>query len=389
MPITRETGLYEVTSVAGEEVRAFLPHPLPPRLPPLEFTGELPQRLQDADRALAQLDLAGVMVPSIDWFLYGFIRKEAVLSSRIEGTQATLLDLLTFDAREQPEARPDADLEEVCNYLEALTFARAELDSPKGLPLSMRLLNGVHRRLMTGVRGANKRPGEVRRSQNWIGGTRPGTATYVPPPPHVLPRMLSDFERYLHGADDELPPLIRVALLHGQFESLHPYLDGNGRTGRMLITLLLEQWKLLEQPLLYLSLYFMRHRGSYYRHLGGIREGNWEAWVSFFLEGVATIAAESVSTTQQLFALVTEDRARTLAAQTSSVSGLRLLELLPRRLIFTAKQATAALGSTKPTTQKAITLLEGLGVLVETTGRKRDRTYRYERYLEILGSGEG
>jgi Fic family protein len=236
------------------------------------------------------------MVPSLDWFIYAFVRKEAVLSSQIEGTQATLVDLLTFEAQgtEEPSTPPNADIEEVCNYLEALTYSRTQIADPKGLPLSMRLLSETHQRLMRGVRGAEKLPGEVRRSQNWIGGSRPGNAAYVPPPPHALAEVLSAFEKYLH-ADDTLPPLVRAGLLHVQFETIHPYLGGNGRIGRLLVTLLLEHWKLVTKPLLYLSLYFKRHREDYYRRLTAVRvDGDWEGWLDFFLDGVATIADEAV-----------------------------------------------------------------------------------------------
>lgn len=236
-----------------------------------------------------RLELAGEMVPSLDWFIYAFVRKEAVLSSQIEGTQATLMDLLNYEA-ERDAPPPNADVEEVCNYLDALTYAREQLASPSGLPLSIRLLNEAHRLLLRGARGANKQPGEMRRSQNWIGGSRPGNATYVPPPPHALPEALSAFERYIHQEDDT-PSLIRAGLLHVQFESIHPYLDGNGRIGRLLVTLLLEHWGLLARPLLYLSLFFKRHRQEYYRRLNAVRvDGDWEGWLDFFLDGVATIA---------------------------------------------------------------------------------------------------
>src|SRR6267154_4262045 len=241
-------------TVAGEEIAAFIPYPLPPRDPPLKLDGKLAALLLRAQQALARLEVAGEMVPSLDWFIYAFVRKEAVVSSQIEGTQATLVDLLTFEAEES--APPNADVEEVCNYLDALTYARNQLGDPKGLPLSMRLLNQTHQRLMRGVRGAEKLPGEVRRSQNWIGGTRPGNAAYVPPPPQALAEALSAFEKYLPAEDDGLPPLVRVGLLHVQFETIHPYLDGNGRIGRLLVTLLLEHWNLLAKPLLYLSLFF-------------------------------------------------------------------------------------------------------------------------------------
>ncbi|MCB9915603.1 MAG: Fic family protein [Planctomycetes bacterium] len=385
MPTPRETGRYEVTTTAGEEVRAFLPHPLPPANPPLVFEGTLARAHDSALAALDRLELAGAMVPSVEWFVYGFVRKEAVLSSRIEGTQSTLLDLLAFESSGATTANPD--LEEVCNYLDALAFARNELRREDGLPLSLRLLNEVHRRLMNGVRGADKLPGEVRRSQNWIGGTRPGNAVYVPPPPHALAALLSDLERYLHAQDD-LPPLVRVALVHVQFESLHPYLDGNGRAGRMLITLLLEAWGLLSQPLLFLSLYLLRHRDAYYERLGAVRAGDWEGWVEFFLEGVATTSNEAVATARGLFARVSADRERVLAVKTTTVMGLRLLEHLPQHPIVTAQHVTRALDTTMPTALKAIELLESQGILVEITGRQRDREYRYDEYLRILGAEE-
>jgi len=253
----RETGRYERIAAGGEEVSAFVPHPLPPANPPLTLEGPLADRLLHAEQALSRLDLAGEMVPSLDWFIYAFVRKEAVISSQIEGTQASLVDLLNFEAEE--ETAPSPDVEEICNHVDALAYARQQLTDDNGLPLSMRLLNETHRLLMTGIRGSDKQPGEVRRSQNWIGGSRPGNAVFVPPPHHLLPDLLDDFEKYMHG-DDTLPPLIRAGLLHVQFETVHPYLDGNGRIGRLLITLLLEHWGLLEKPLLYLSLFFKRVR---------------------------------------------------------------------------------------------------------------------------------
>lgn len=383
--VQRTTGRYEVTSTGGEAVRAFVPDPLPPTGPALELEGALAERVRAAEQALGRLELAGEMVPSLDWFIYAFVRKEAVLSSQIEGTQATLMDLLTFEAEEATgSAPPTADVEEVCNYLEALTFARAQLADPQGLPLSMRLLHQTHQLLMRGVRGAEKQPGQVRRSQNWIGGSRPGNAMYVPPPPHLLPDLLSAFERYMH-AEEGLPPLVRTGLLHVQFETLHPYLDGNGRIGRLLVTLLLEHQGLLTRPLLYLSLYFKRHRQTYYRLLNGVRtDGDWEAWLDYFLHGVATIAEEAVATARDLFHRVTADRARVLAHAHVSVAGLRLFELLPRHPILTLATAVDRLGVSKPTAGRAIEALEDLGVLVEQTGRKRDRSYAYNAYLERL-----
>jgi len=352
--------------------------------PPLELDG-LAGRLRAAEHALARLELAGEMVPSLDWFIYGFVRKEAVLSSQIEGTQATLVDLLAFEA--EPGDGANADVEEVCNYLEALTYARAEIAKPRGLPLSMRLLNETHRRLMRGVRGAEKRPGEVRTSQNWIGGTRPGNAAYVPPPPHALGETLGAFERYIH-AEDDVPPLVRAGLLHVQFESIHPYLDGNGRIGRLLVTLMLEHWKLLSQPLLYLSLFLKRHRDEYYRRLTAVRtEGAWEPWLDFFLDGVATIADEAVASARDLFALVASDRARVLGAESGTLAAARLFELLPRHPVVTVNAAVKLLATSKPTATRAVEALVDAGVLRETTGKKRDRSFGYHAYLERLRVG--
>jgi Fic family protein len=385
----RATGRYERTTVGGEEVAAFVPHALPPADPPIVVDAALAERLRAAEQALVRLELAGEMVPSLAWFIYAFVRKEAVLSSQIEGTQATLVDLLTFEAQEGAEqsTAPNADVEEVCNYLDALAYARAQLADPKGLPLSMRLLSETHSRLMRGVRGAEKLPGEVRRSQNWIGGSRPGNAAYVPPPPHALGEVLGAFEKYLH-ADDSLPPLVRAGLLHVQFETIHPYLDGNGRIGRLLVTLLLEHWKLLTKPLLYLSLFFKRHREDYYRRLNAVRiDGDWEGWLDFFLDGVATIADEAVASVRELFALVAEDRARVLANEGMSIGALRLFELLPRHPIVTVASAMKMLDTTKPTAGRAVELLVGAGVLVEMTGKRRDRSYAYRAYLDRLKVG--
>jgi Fic family protein len=385
----RITGRYERATVGGEEVAAFVPHALPPIDPPLVIDPALAERLRDAEQALARLELAGDMVPSLDWFLYAFVRKEAVLSSQIEGTQATLVDLLSFEAQAGGEqsAPPNADVEEVCNYLEALTFARAQLADPKGLPLSMRLLNETHLRLMTGVRGAEKLPGEVRRTQNWIGGSRPGNAAYVPPPPHALGEVLGAFEKYLHQSDS-LTPLLRAGLLHVQFETIHPYLDGNGRIGRLLVTLLLEHEKLLTQPLLYLSLFFKRHRDDYYRRLNAVRaQGDWEGWLDFFLDGVATIADEAVNSARQLFVLLAADRTRLLAHGGMSVVALRLFELLPRHPVVTVASVMKLVETTKPTAGRAIELLAAAGVLVETTGKKRDRSFVYQAYLDRLRVG--
>ncbi|MGA3311059.1 MAG: Fic family protein [Xanthobacteraceae bacterium] len=381
----RATGRYERNTVGEEDVAAFIPLPLPPSAPPFAVEGKLAERLRQAEQALTRLDLAGEMVPSIDWFIYAFVRKEAVVSSQIEGTQATLVDLLAFEAGGQGAA--NADVEEVCNYLDALNFARAQIADQQGLPLSTRLLNQVHERLMRGVRGSNKQPGQVRTSQNWIGGSRPGNAIYVPPPPQLLNDLLSAFEKYIH-ADDTLPKLVRVGLLHVQFETIHPYLDGNGRIGRLLITLLFEHWRLLSKPLLYLSLFFKRHRDEYYRRLNAVRrEGDWEGWTDFFLDGVATIADEAVASARELFALVTADRTRVLKSGTTSVAAVRLFELLPRHPMVTVASAIKLIETSKPTATRAIETLIETGVLMETTGKKRDRSFAYRAYLDRLRTG--
>jgi Fic family protein len=345
----------------------------------------LADRLRHAEQALTRLDLAGEMVPSLDWFIYAFVRKEAVISSQIEGTQASLVDLLSFEAEE--EASPNPDVEEVCNHVDALTYAREQIADARGLPLSMRLLNETHSRLMKGVRGAEMQPGQVRRSQNWISGSRPGNAVFVPPPHHVLPDLLGDFEKYIHGGDS-LPPLVRAGLLHAQFETIHPYLDGNGRIGRLLITLLLEHWGLLDKPLLYLSLFFKRNQLEYYRRLGAVRtEGDWEGWIDYFLDGIATIAEEAIASVRELFALVAEDRARVLQSGTASVTAVRLFELLPRHPIVTVASTIKLVKASKPTATRAIGILEEAGILVETTGRRRGRSFAYQAYLDRLRVG--
>jgi Fic family protein len=382
--MARIVGAYEQTSTAGERVIAFVPAPLPPGNPPLDMDTELSALLQRAEAAVSRLKLAGSMVPSLDWLLYSFVRKEAVVSSQIEGTQATLIDLFMYEASGKEDTVNDSDVRQVCNYVDALTYARKQMRSKNGLPLSMRLLNEAHRRLMKNVSGADKGPGEIRRSQNWIGGTRPGNAVYVPPPPQLLGGLLSSLEKYIH-TKDPLPPLVRAGLAHAQFETIHPYLDGNGRIGRLLITLLLEHWQVLEVPLLYLSLYFKRHRAEYYRRLNAIRtDGDFENWLKYFMEGVAVIADETVATTQKLFALTNADRIKVVSGRSTSVAGVRLFELLPSHPIITVAEAVKLLKTTKPTATKAVSGLVVAGVLAEITGRRRDRAFSYEAYLSLL-----
>ncbi len=384
--MTRQTGQYRIVSTLGETVRAFVPYPLPPADPPLAMDGATGERHGAAQTALDRLRVAGMMVPSTDWFLYGFVRKEAVVSSRIEGTQATLRDVLTFEATDHSE-HPD-DVQEVCNYVEALAHAREQMGNPAGLPLSIRLLCDTHRILMQGVRGKDKMPGDVRRSQNWIGGGRPGRARFVPPPAEEVPGGLSALERWLHD-DSDLPPLVRAGLAHVQFETIHPFLDGNGRIGRLLIALLLEHWGLLEQPLLYLSLAFRREQETYYARLSAVRrEGDWEGWISFFLDCVREAADDGVRVAQALHALVGRHRNRLVTHDRTTVAALRLLEHLPSHPVVTVSRATELLRLTSPPARKAMELLERLGILREITGRQRGRVYVYHDYLEILTGDE-
>lgn len=383
----RATGTFDITNTSGEEVKAFVPYPLPPRDPPLVVEGNLARLHAEALVALGKFDIAGAMIPDSAWFLYGFVRKEAVLSSQIEGTQATLEDVVVFEATRQSD-RP-ADAEEVCNYIDAVALARKELGKPKGLPLCMRLLCNVHKRLMKGARGNEKQPGTVRTSQNWIGGTRPGNALYVPPPPDKVPQALSDFEKWIHG-NDPLPPLIKAGLAHAQFESIHPFLDGNGRIGRLLITLLLEQWKLLSAPLLYVSLGFKRHRREYYERLTAVRTtGDWEGWIAFFLECVTESANDGVETARSLFSLIGKDRQFVTEHKATTVTALRLFAALPSHPVITLPLAMDILNTTQPTAGKAIDALCRAKILHETTGKRRDRVYAYQAYLDLLAKDTG
>ncbi len=380
--MTRKTGVYHTTVAGGEKIRAFIPHPLPPKNPVLRIEGELAEQHRSALTAIDRLEIASAMVPSQGWFLYGFVRKEAVVSSQIEGTQSTLEDVLAFELNHQ--AHDQADVEEVCNYVEALNYARAQLGSKRGLPLSKRLICEVHKRLMKGVRGSEKQPGKIRSSQNWIGGNRPGNAKFVPPPPDALPELLADLDKWLHS-DDRLPPLVKAGLAHVQFETIHPFLDGNGRVGRLLVTLLTEHWRLLSGPFLYVSLGFKLHRQEYYQRLDAVRaNGDWEGWAEFFLRCVHESAVDGANAAQRLFRLVNDDRRTLTNLKSVNVSAIRLFELLPGQPMVTVQKAIEMIGGTKPTINKAIDALVEAGILEEITGKQRDRIYAYRNYLNVL-----
>ncbi|MCE2487298.1 MAG: Fic family protein [Desulfurellaceae bacterium] len=373
-----EVGSYEVTSIGGERVRAFVPAPLPPK-PVLVLDGSLQQALESALLALGRLDGVATLLPDETLFLYAYVRKEAVLSSQIEGTQSSLSDLLLFELDEVPGAPLD-DVVEVSNYVAALEHGLCRLR--ENFPLSNRLIREMHSELLLHGQGSDKDPGEFRRSQNWIGGTRPGNATFVPPPRTVVPDCMTAFERFLRAEEDGLPVLLRAGLAHVQFETIHPFLDGNGRVGRLLITLLLCQAGVLRQPLLYLSLYFKQHRSTYYDLLNHVRRtGDWEAWLAFFLEGVKLTAEGAVSTVQN-------DRNRIEeAGGRRAGSGLRVHDALKSQPILSLPAARRSTNLSFQTASSAMELLVTHGIAREITGKRRGRLFVYDQYLSILNEG--
>lgn len=379
-----ETGRYEVTPAGGESVRAFIPAPLPP-VPPLASEEGLERALEAAVLALGRLDGVSTLLPDKTLFLYAYVRKEAVLSSQIEGTQSSLSDLLLFELDEAPGVPLD-DVIEVSNYVAALDHGLARLR--EGFPLSNRLIREIHGVLLAGGRGSSKDPGEFRRSQNWLGGTRPGNAVFVPPPHTAIPDCMTALERFLHAEDDGLPVLIRAGLAHVQFETIHPFLDGNGRVGRLLITFLLRQAGVLEEPLLYLSLYLKQNRATYYALLDQVRrEGDWEAWLAFFLEGVRETAEGAASTAQRLAAMFQDDRRQIEPAGRRAGSALRVHEALKARPIVSLSAVCDATGLSFPAASSGMDLLGSLGIARELTGKRRNRLFVYDRYLDILNEG--
>jgi Fic family protein len=382
----RVTGSYVTSTTLGESVRAFVPHALPPAAPVLDASSYA-ELNRTAELSLARLQGVAGLVPSIDWLLYSAIRKEALLTSQIEGAQATLIDLLDKEAG-LAVSNTD-DVEEVTNYLRAFRWTQDTLRDPKGLPMSVRLMRQAHRLLMDGARGAGRQPGELRKSQNWIGGTRPGNAVFVPAPPEHVPALLADLESFIHQTDkrDTLPPLVRIGLVHVQFETIHPFLDGNGRIGRLLIAALMEQWGLLSQPLVYVSAYLKQHQSEYYQRLSAVRtDGDWEGWVAFFLEGIARAADTAERGIVALASLINTDRRRLLQAPKITPASLRLFELLPLMPIFSIDQVCERLNTTFPTATAAVKTLEALGIVAEQTGQKKNRHFSYQAYVQLLSS---
>jgi Fic family protein len=375
-------GRYVETPAGGEIVRAFVPPPLPPN-PPIDILSFLP-KLSAAERALGRLDGITVLLPRQELFLYMYVRKEAVLSSQIEGTQSTLADLLRFETEAQA-GQPIDDIREVSNYVDAMMYGVERL---KEFPLSLRLIREMHERLLQSSRGGTKNPGEFRRSQNWIGGTRPGNAMFVPPPVSELGACLDAFERFMHENESRLPPLIKAGLLHVQFETIHPFLDGNGRIGRLLVTLYLCVHDVLRKPLLYLSLYLKTHRGDYYRLLQEVREhGAWEAWLEFFLDGVTETAGQAFDAATRIAELFKRDRQRITAESDRAGSVLRVHELLQQNPFLTSNALVERTGLTAPTINAALADLERLRIVDEVTGRRRGRVFGYRAYLDILNEG--
>lgn len=371
-------GRYVACNAAGERYQAFLPPPLPPQ-PPLAFDVELIGLVEEANRLLGRLDGLATALPDPQLLLYQYVRKEAVLSSQIEGTQSSLSDLLIHEMDEVPGV-PEDDVEEVSCYVRALDYGLERLAS---LPLSLRLLREIHGQLLASGRGAAKQPGEFRRSQNWLGGSRPGNAVFVPPPPEQLMDCLGPFEAFLH--DPQTPPLIKAALAHVQFETIHPFLDGNGRLGRLLIALLLVEAKVLQYPLLYLSLHFKTNRPEYYDRLSRVRtHGDWEGWLRFFLRGVINTAREAAETAQKILALFDADRARIATLGRLSGSALRMHEYLRARPVTTAAVAAEKTGVNRSSTVTVLNKLIDMGIVRELTGYRRNRLFAYDAYLAVL-----
>jgi Fic family protein len=376
-------GRYVTTSWGDEQVRAFVPPPLPPK-PPVSLDA-LQLRLEQASQAVGRLDGLASILPDLPLFIYTYVRKEAVLSSQIEGTQSSLSDLLLFENDEAPGV-PLADVQEVSNYVAALNHGLARLRG--GFPLSLRLIRELHEVLLSKGRGSEKQPGEFRRSQNWIGGTRPGNAVFVPPPPELVTECMGQLELFLHEERPDLPVLIKAGLVHVQFETIHPFLDGNGRLGRLLITFLLCAAGALHEPILYLSLFFKTNRQAYYELLDRVRvKGDWEAWLDFFLTGVKTTADQAVAAARRIEALLEADRRKIESLGRPAASVLRVFQHAQTSPILSIGGTAEKIGVSFPTVASAVEHMQRLGLLREITGKRRKRLFVYEPYLAILNEG--
>jgi Fic family protein len=376
-------GTYLTRTTAEEAFKAFVPAMLPFK-PPVDMSG-LYDLLDRAMKEMADLDTLARLLPDIKLFLYMYVRKEALLSSQIEGTQSSLSDLLLFENNETPNVPVD-DVEEVSNYIAALNHGLARIK--KGFPLSSRLVREMHTILLKGGRGSNKSPGIFRRSQNWIGGKRPGKAMFVPPPPEMVDDLMSNLEKFIHDDEKKLPALVRAAIIHVQFETIHPFLDGNGRLGRLLITLLLWEAGLMTEPVLYLSLYFKENREQYYKHLQSVRlEGAWEEWCAFFLDGIAETSSHACTEAKKILKLIEKDRKRIGAIGRAAKSALRIHDYLLKKPFLSLTKASKELKISVPTITSVTMKLIDMGILEEMTGRARNRLFVYKNYLAILTSG--
>lgn len=377
-------GHFVPVSTVGETAKAFVPAPLPPR-PAIDWTPALRVRFDQALLMLGKLDGVSTLLPDTSLFLYMYIRKEAVLSSMIEGTQSSLADLLLFELDEEPGVPLD-DAQEVSNYVAALNYGLARLAD--GFPLSLRLLKEIHGVLLAKGRGSQQSPGEFRRSQNWIGGTCPGNAVFVPPPPDQVPGCMGELELFLHDTPEPTPVLLKAALAHVQFETIHPFLDGNGRLGRLLITLLLCEQGVLRQPMLYLSLYFKTHRRYYYDLLNRVRhDGDWEAWLDFFAEAVVVTATQAVETAQKLVALSKQDQEQINTLGRASASCLKVHRVMMEYPIASSGKLSEKTDLTPATVNKSLRHLEQLGIVRELTAKKRNRLFSYNAYIDLLSQG--
>lgn len=381
--LRKQTGGTEVVSVKGERVEAFIPYPLPPE-PGVEMCGELQKLFDQAHVSLGKLDAISEIVPNTHLFLYMYVRKEAVLSSQIEGTQSSLSDLLTHEVGEAVPV-PQEDVAEVSNYVAALDHGLKRMREDD-FPLSLRLLKEMHEILLRSGRGQNLAPGEYRRTQNWVGGTRPGNAVFIPPPHTRLTKLMGDLENFLH--DEDTPPLLKAALAHLQFETIHPHLDGNGRLGRLMVTLIICAEGLLGQPSLYLSLYFKTYRQQYYDMLDMVRrKGDWEAWLAFFAEAVVKTADQAVVTAKDLQKMLAEDEKKIERLGKAKHTAKAILDSLLAQPIATPSSLVEAIGKTPATVGNSLRLLEGKGIVKEVSGRKRNRVYAYSEYIRIMDMG--
>jgi Fic family protein len=381
--VNQRLGRYVTTSWGEETVRAFVPPRLPP-LPPVRLD-RMQLLLEQANQALGRLDGLASILPSLPLFIYTYVRKEAVLSSQIEGTQSSLSDLLLFESEEAPGVPLD-DVQEVSNYVAALVHGLARLRG--GFPLSLRLIAEIHGVLLAKGRGSEKQPGEFRRSQNWIGGSRPGNAAFVPPPPEMVMECMGALELFLHEESPTLPLLVRAGLAHVQFETIHPFLDGNGRVGRLLITFLLCAAGALREPILYLSLFFKAHRQAYYDLLARVRtDGDWEAWIEFFLTGVKTTAEQAVNAARRTLTLLDADRHKIESLGRPAAGVLRIFQHAQTSPILSIGGAAEKTGVSFPTAAAAVEHMQRLGILREITGKQRKRLFVYDPYLAILNEG--